>query len=103
MSAIPIEKLANDNTLSPQDNLLDQGGAEDLKGRAMRGGAIVLATQGIKFAMEFGGIAILSRLLGPAEFGVVAMVTAFTGLAVVLKDAGLSQSTVQRAQITQGE
>lgn len=72
----------------------------DLKGRSIRGGAVTFAAQGIKFALTMGSTMVLARLLTPADFGLVAMVTAFTGFAALFKDAGLSMATVQREHIT---
>jgi hypothetical protein len=47
-----------------------------------------------------GSTAILARLLMPADFGIVAMVSAITGLLGSLGELGLSSATVQRAEIT---
>jgi O-antigen/teichoic acid export membrane protein len=43
---------------------------------------------------------VLARLLDPKDFGLVGMVTAFTGILNLLKDFGLSTATVQRASVT---
>ncbi len=72
----------------------------DLKGRSIRGGAVMLAAQVVKFAIQLASTAILARLLMPADFGIVAMVTAFTGLLWMLGDMGLASATIQRAEIT---
>lgn len=42
---------------------------------------------------------VLARLLVPADFGVYAMVSAFSGFAVVLSDLGLSGAVVQRQDL----
>jgi O-antigen/teichoic acid export membrane protein len=101
MPTPPLKEPGPEIASDPRDRLLDYGEVTDLKGRAMRGGATVLVAQGVKFTFQFGAIVILSRMLVPADFGLVAMVTAITGLALVLKDVGLSQSTVQRPHVTQ--
>ena len=75
----------------------------DLKGRSVRGGAVTLTAQGVKFALQMGSTMILARLLTPADFGLVAMVTAVTGFVAMFKDAGLSMATVQREQITHAQ
>lgn len=72
----------------------------DLKGRSVRGGAVTLAAQGIKFALQMGSTMVLARLLTPADFGLIAMVVVVTGFAAMFKDAGLSMATVQREHIT---
>jgi len=72
----------------------------DLKGRSVRGGALTLVAQAVKFALQLGSTIVLARLLTPEDFGLVAMVTAVTGFVMMFKDAGLSVATVQREEIT---
>lgn len=72
---------------------------DDLKGRSVRGGAATLAGQAANFVLKLGSTAVLARLLTPADFGLIAMVTAVTGFVEMFKDAGLSMATVQRAEI----
>lgn len=72
----------------------------DLKGRSVRGGVVTLSAQAAKFVLQLGSTAVLARLLTPADFGLIAMVTAITGFAALFKDLGLSQATVQRDKIT---
>ncbi len=71
----------------------------DLKGRSVRGGAATLGGQAASFFLKLGSTAVLARLLTPADFGLIAMVTAVTGFVAMFKDAGLSMATVQRAEI----
>ncbi len=75
----------------------------DLRGRAVRGGLVTMVGQGVKFILEAGSTIVLARLLTPAEFGLVAMVTAITGFVSRFKDAGLSTATVQRDQLSQAQ
>lgn len=72
----------------------------DLSGRSVRGGAITLVAQLCKLALTMLVISVLGRLLTPADFGLVAMVTAITGFAAMFKDAGLAMATIQRKHIT---
>jgi len=44
---------------------------------------------------------VLARLLDPKDFGLVGMVTAFTGILNVFRDFGLSAASVQRAVVTE--
>jgi O-antigen/teichoic acid export membrane protein len=44
-------------------------------------------------------MAVLARLLTLQDFGLISMVTAFTGLASLFRDMGLSMATVQRPHI----
>ena len=72
----------------------------DLKGRSVRGGAVTLAAQALKFVLQMGSTMVLARLLTPDDFGLIAMVVVVTGFAAMFKDAGLSMATVQREHIT---
>ncbi len=72
----------------------------DLKGRSVRGGLLTLTSQGTQFAMQTVSTVVLARLLTPADFGLVAMVTAVTGLASAFADFGLSEATIQRKEIS---
>ncbi len=72
----------------------------NLKGRSVRGGAMMMAAQGASFILGLVSVAILARLLNVADFGLVAMVTAITGFVGMFKDAGLSMATIQRDQVT---
>jgi PST family polysaccharide transporter len=72
----------------------------DLRGRTVRGGVFTMFGQSAKFVLSIAAIAVLGRLLTPADFGLIAMVLTITGLAELFKDLGLGLSTVQRATIT---
>jgi PST family polysaccharide transporter len=73
----------------------------DLVGKSVRGGVTTLASQGIKFALGTASTVVLARLLTPADYGLVAMVTVVVNFATMFKDAGLSMATVQKERITQ--
>ena len=75
----------------------------DLKGRSVRGGAVTMAAQGMRFFLQMGSTVVLARLLTPQEFGLIAMVTAVTGFVVMFKDMGLSMATVQKDEINHGQ
>ncbi|HSE76341.1 MAG TPA: oligosaccharide flippase family protein, partial [Dongiaceae bacterium] len=70
-------------------------GMDDLKRRAVRGGAAKLCGQAINFALRLGFMVVLARLLSPHDFGLVAMVTVVTGIYGLFTTAGLSSATVQ--------
>jgi len=50
--------------------------------------------------LRTGTLIVLARLLEPKDFGLVAMVTAVTGIFDIFKTAGLSIVTIQREKIT---
>ena len=72
----------------------------DIKGHSVRGGAVTITAQGIKFILQTGSTAVLARLLTPADFGLIAMVSVFTEFVNLFKDLGLSMATIQRKDIT---
>ena len=51
--------------------------------------------------LRMGSLMVLARLLAPKEFGLVGMVTAFTGVLNLFRDFGLSTATVQRTHVTE--
>ena len=73
----------------------------NLKEKVIRGGFARLCTQLASFGVRLGSVMILARLLAPRDFGLVGMVTAFSGILSMFKDFGLSSATVQRATVTE--
>jgi len=74
---------------------------KDLKERTIRGGVARLAAQITNFLFRLGSLMVLARLLGPSDFGLVGMVTAFTGVLNLFRDFGLSTAAVQRPTVTE--
>jgi O-antigen/teichoic acid export membrane protein len=72
----------------------------DLKGRSVRGGMLTLTSQGAQFLMQTVSTIVLARLLTPADFGLVAMVSAITNMGQSFADLGLSEATIQRPEIS---
>ncbi|MEJ7650100.1 MAG: lipopolysaccharide biosynthesis protein [Nakamurella sp.] len=70
---------------------------------ASRGAAVTLAAQGVRLVLQVGSLVVLARLLTPAQFGLVAMVTAITGIAEILRDFGLSSAAIQAKNISHAE
>lgn len=77
--------------------------SSQLKRKTMRGALVSTVSQVATFALRIGSMMILARLLLKEEFGVVNMVTAFTGFLGLFRDAGLSMAAVQRENITQAQ
>src|ERR1019366_5402393 len=50
--------------------------------------------------LRFGVSVVLARLLSPGQFGTVAMLALFTGLAAAFVDSGFSSALIQRQDIT---
>src|SRR5580704_15678118 len=74
---------------------------KDLKEKTIRGGAARLSAQAANFVLRLGSLMVLARLLGPRDFGLVGMVTAFTGVLTLFRDFGLSSAAIQRTSITE--
>src|SRR5688572_29226653 len=85
--------------MPPPHDALATAPDRDLRGRTLRGGAITVVAQGIKILVRLGSMAVLARLVEPADFGLVAMVTAVTGFVALFRDGGLAVATIQRAEI----
>lgn len=59
-----------------------------------------MASQGAAIVIQLTSTVVLARLLGPEEYGVIAMVTAVTAFAGLFRDLGLSSSTIQRDKLS---
>ena len=89
---------------------LDDGGEaaasdpepKDLKRKTARGAFVSVGAQAGTLVLRIGAFMILARLLPKEDFGLVNMVTAFTGFLGLLRD-GLSMATVQRASVTRAQ
>ncbi|MGB8225631.1 MAG: lipopolysaccharide biosynthesis protein [Sedimentisphaerales bacterium] len=96
----------NSNTMAEQafaltaaDNYFDTSHLKnDFKARCVRGGAITTFGQAVRFIIQACSTIVLARLLTPQDYGLVAMVMAFTEFMMSFKDLGLSAATVQRAE-----
>ena len=72
----------------------------DLGRQAVRGSIVLVATQYGGGALQILAAVILARLLTPADFGLVAIITVLTSFAPLLIDFGLGDATAQRKKIT---
>jgi O-antigen/teichoic acid export membrane protein len=77
--------------------------SKNLNRRMAKGGAITIGSQVAKLVLRLVSGAVLARLLTPADFGVVALVTVVTGFIELFKDAGLSMATIQRKTLLQSQ
>jgi PST family polysaccharide transporter len=72
----------------------------DLKSRTARGGALTLASQGMRFAISMSATVVMARLLTPSDYGLIGMVAVVTGFVTLFKDMGLASATVQKEEVT---
>ncbi|RFB04497.1 lipopolysaccharide biosynthesis protein [Parvularcula marina] len=68
---------------------------------AARGGAIATASHLTFTLIQIAQLALFSRLLTPADFGIVAMAMTLTGFIRLFADMGLPNATVQRDDLDQ--
>ena len=71
----------------------------DLRARSVRGGAITLGVEVCQFVLQMVSTMVLARLLTPADYGLIAMVSAVTGFLSMFSNLGLSTATIQKAEI----
>ena len=64
-----------------------------------RGGGVTLIAQVGRMVVQLTGVILLSRLLRPEDFGLVAMVMAFMALADLIRDFGLSSAALQAKEL----
>lgn len=81
------------------DGRLDERALGVLRRRTAQGAVASIAAQACNLVLRTGSMVILARMLTPADFGLVGMVTAMTGFMALFKEAGLSNATVQSATI----
>jgi PST family polysaccharide transporter len=71
-----------------------------LRRAAVRGAGATIFAAGLSFAVQLGAMVVLARLLTPADFGVVAMVTTFSLLLESFGIAGFTDVILQREGVT---
>ena len=73
----------------------------DLKRKSVKGGISTMISQFLSFAMNMVSTTVMARLVAPESFGLVGMVTAFTGFVLIFKDLGFTSAVVQKTFISQ--
>ncbi|RLB66002.1 MAG: lipopolysaccharide biosynthesis protein, partial [Deltaproteobacteria bacterium] len=91
-------KILDKKTLFDSTNL-----GQDMARKSVRGGLATLSTQGVQFALTIGSTAVLARLLTPADYGLIGMVTVVVNFAQMFKNVGLSMATVQKSDISNNQ
>ena len=78
-------------------------GPGNFRSVAAKGMAFIALGQAIKLLVHLTAIVVLSRLLGPSEFGVFAMISPLLALAAIVRDGGLTSAVLQRQSIADSE
>lgn len=76
---------------------------QDLKSRTVRAGLINVGSRGLGFVIRILALMVLGRLLTPEDYGLVTMVTAFTGVLNMFGCFGLFQAAIQRDVLSEAE
>jgi PST family polysaccharide transporter len=76
---------------------------ENLKQKAVRGGVARLFGQGLSLALRLLSTVVLARLLDPADFGLVAMITVITGFYGLFLSSGLNAALIQSESISEAQ
>jgi O-antigen/teichoic acid export membrane protein len=74
-----------------------------LGGVASKGVGVTLVSQVVKIGVQVVGLVVLSRLLSPEDFGLVAIVTALIGIAEIFRDFGLTAAAIQAKTLSTHE
>ncbi|MHC4696757.1 MAG: lipopolysaccharide biosynthesis protein [Planctomycetota bacterium] len=89
---------------TPERYLQTDHSDADLRKRSVRGGALTVGGQFIRHILiPLAVIAVLARLLTPADFGLLAMVAVFTNFLSRFQDLGLAMAVVQKKEINQAQ
>ncbi|MDR7017298.1 MOP flippase family protein [Acinetobacter sp. 3657] len=74
--------------------------SSDLKKKAVKGGALTISSKLVTIVIQILSLVILSRLLLPSDFGLIAMVMAITAFMGIFRDMGLSTAVIQKKDLT---
>ena len=86
--------------LNPSDVFNNYLQEETLRPTVIKGGMALLLSQGISIGLSMMNTLVLARLLVPADFGIIGMITVFINFLILFKDAGLSTATIQKDKIS---
>lgn len=68
--------------------------------RGARGGAVTIFGQIVKIGVQIVSVTVLSRLLDPADFGLIAMTTVFIALGELFRDFGMPTAALQARKLS---
>jgi PST family polysaccharide transporter len=61
---------------------------------AARGAAVTVSGQAFRIVLQFAGVVVLARLLGPHDYGLLAIVVVVVGVGEIVRDFGLSNAAI---------
>ncbi|MCU1431154.1 MAG: lipopolysaccharide biosynthesis protein, partial [Actinotalea sp.] len=76
------------------------GPAGGLRRQAARGAFVTLTGQVSRMVIQLAAVAVLARLLGPEDYGLIAMVVVVVGIGEIFRDFGLSSAAIQAPELS---
>jgi len=73
--------------------------ADGLRGVAIRGASVGLFAESVTYVVQLAGVTVLARLLVPADFGLVAVVTTVSMFLVSIVRIGVPEAILQREEM----
>lgn len=70
---------------------------------ATGGAAITLSAQGVKMVLQIASVVVLSRLLTPEDYGLLAIVLLLMGIGEIFRDFGLTTASIQAPTLQRSE
>lgn len=64
---------------------------------------VTLVGQGGRMVLQVASVAVLARLLSPADYGLLAMVTVIVGIGEIFRDFGLSSAAIQAPELSRAQ
>jgi PST family polysaccharide transporter len=100
MTSVEVKQTPEGDGADGEASIFDppRGG---MRGRFAGGAVFTLGSQGLKLFVQIASLVVLSRLLTPASFGVMAMAMPVMLFVAMLQDLGLTQAAVQKPVLTQ--
>src|SRR5687767_13527711 len=91
-----MKPFDRDGTFRP---LGDDAEGAGLRRLAIRGAGVTVLSQGVGFGIQLSATIVLARLLTPADFGLVTMVSTFSLLLVNFGLNGFTEAIQQREEL----
>jgi PST family polysaccharide transporter len=98
----PTKESIFEGILKPFDasgKFRPSGAEGELRRLSVRSAGVTVFSQGVVFAVQMIATVVLARLLAPADFGVVTMVTTFSLLLMSFGQNGYTEAVIQRSEL----
>ncbi|GAB3598429.1 lipopolysaccharide biosynthesis protein [Microbacterium tumbae] len=70
---------------------------------AASGAVFTLGAQAVKIVLQLASVVVLSRLLTPHDYGLIAIVLVVIGIGEIFRDFGLTSATIQAPELSEGQ